>query len=66
MTDNEKDAHTAAHASTRRLRWTRDRTQRLYVAFKVDYNEARAKFQDAYEGLYETELAKLESNDDTE
>lgn len=64
MTPNEKDAHAVAHAATHRLRWTRDRTQRLYAAFKVDYDEAQTKFQDAYEGLYETELAKLESSDD--
>jgi Zn-dependent metalloprotease len=66
MTNNEKDAHAVAYAATGRLRWTRDKTQRIYVTAKADYDEANAEFTDVYDVLYEAALAKLESNDDEE
>ena len=64
MTNNEKDAHAAAWDATGRLRWTRDKTQRIYVAAKAEYNEARSEWRDAYDVLYENALAKLEGNND--
>ena len=64
MTNNEKDAHAAAWDATGRLRWTRDKTQRIYVAAKAEYNEAQAEWRDAYDVLYENALAKLEGNND--
>lgn len=64
MTNNEKDAHAAAYDATLRLRWTKDKTHRIYVAAKADFNEAEAEFAEAYNKIYETELAILESYDD--
>jgi hypothetical protein len=59
MTPNEKDAHAAAYDKTRRLRWTRDKTQRIYVAAKAESTAAQAEFSEAYNTLYETYLANL-------
>ncbi len=64
MTPNEKTAHADAYAATRRLRRTRDKTQRIYVAARDDHNAAVAEFQEGYETIYELTLAKLESNGD--
>jgi hypothetical protein len=64
MTPNEKDAHTAAYDATLRLRWTNDKTYRIYVAAKAEFNEAEREFAEAYEKIYQTTLADLEAKDD--
>jgi len=61
MTNNEKDAHALAYCATRRRRWTKDKTHKIYVAAKADFNEAEAEFAEAYNEIYEAELAKLEN-----
>jgi hypothetical protein len=61
MTNNEKDAHTAAYNATRRLALTRDKTYRVYVAAKTDYIGSIAEFSETYNTIFENTLADLEA-----
>jgi hypothetical protein len=58
MTSNEKAAHAVAYDKTRRLRWTKDKMQKIHAAASDDYNEAYAEFADAYEAAFQEALTE--------
>lgn len=66
MTPNKSIAHSTAYDGTRKLRTAVARTSAVYRLAKIAFEEVEAQCSEAYGIIYETELAKLESNDDEE
>jgi hypothetical protein len=66
MTDNDSAAHEKAYIDTSKIRTVVARTSAVYRLAKIAFEEAETQCDEAYCIAYETELAKLESNDDAE